>query len=896
MNGKRSIISHMLRKTITTIFFLLPVCLSGQIPDISLYRVSLDSLVSMMQRRVPDKHYYFVEDSDANIKFTFNCSEGEFVNKAIGEMRSKGYSLSYFEDDVFILRKVGLSTSLPKNYFTEGNIEGQKGDNAFAEVLDEDAMVASFANKTYEIGRNDNIQSDQIFLGGTVKNVRTGEPIVGVSVYNEKAKTYATTNEFGYYKLPSPAGQNIVSLSGFSLEEISLNVEIYQSGTLDIVMKEKVYSLKEATVSAESVNNRRSNKIGVELVRIGRIKQVPTVFGEADVLKVILTLPGVKSVGEASGGFNVRGGSTDQNLILYNDGTVYNPTHLFGIFSAFNPDVVNDLELYKSSIPASYGGRISSVLDVHGREGNNKKITGSAGIGLLTARAHLEGPISNSTSFILGGRTTYSDWILKLLPENSGYNNGSAFFYDANASITQKLGKRNTLYAYGYYSRDGFAFSKDTTYRYSNLNASLKWRSIINDEHSLVLSAGYDQYKYNNFDKSNSASAYNLGFGISQGFIKLKFNSILSDAHKLEYGVHGIYYNVNPGSYLPYGDSSQVFPNYLDKETALEMSAFISDTWTFNDKLSADLGIRYSNFVALNPTKYYGGPEFRISGKYLINDYFTLKAGFNSMRQYIHMLSNTAAMSPTDTWKLSDENIKPQSGWQGAVAVYSNIFDNKVELSLEGYYKQMKNYLDYKSGAVLTMNENLAEDVISTRGRAWGAEFMAKKSLGKLNGWISYTYSRTQLKEMEGRGINTINNGDWYPAPYDKPHDLKFVGNYKFTHRFSLSMNVEYSTGRPITIPVSKYYLEGGWRLQYSDRNSYRVPDYFRMDAAINIEPSHYLKKLTYFSITVGVYNVTGRKNAYSIYYNTSEGNMISCSMLTIFGAPIPYININMKF
>jgi hypothetical protein len=763
--------------------------------------------------------------------------------------------------------------------------------------------VATFQNKVYEIGRKDRVSNDPIYLSGVVKDVKTGEPIMGVSVYNEENKSYSSTDEYGFYKILLPPGEHKVKLSGFSLEDVALNVEIYESGELDVMMSEKVLSLKGAMVSAETVDNRKSNKMGVELIRISRVKQVPTVFGEADVLKIVLTLPGVKSVGEASNGFNVRGGAVDQNLILFNEGTIYNPSHLFGLFSAFNPDVVSDLELYKSSIPAQYGGRISSVLEVRGREGNSKEFTGSAGIGLLTTHAHVEGPISPSTTFILGGRTTYSNWILNLLPEESNYANGKANFYDINGAVTQKIGRKNTLTASAYYSQDGFEFGVDAQkHRYNNLNASLKWRSLFSDEHQMVASAGYDRYGYDSYSLPSGPEMKGdpfgsvMRFGIDQGFAKVHFQTNISSDHKLSYGLNTIFYNVNPGCIEPTAsDSSHVVPQYLDIDQGIETALYISDTWDITDRFSTDLGIRYSSFFALKLFKYYGGPEFRVSGKYLINDVFTIKGGFNSMRQYIHMLSNTSTASPTDTWKLSDENIKPQSGWQAAAALYANLFENQVEVSFEGYYKRMKNYLDYADGAVLTMNPNISDDVVPVFGKAWGLEFMMKKPLGKLNGWLSYTYSRTHLKEMEDRGNQSINRGEWYPAIYDKPHDIKLVGNYKFTHRFSLSLNLDYSTGRPITVPVSTYYYGGAMRLEYSDRNTYRIPDYFRMDAAINIEPSHYLKKLTHFSITLGVYNVTGRKNAYSVFFQT-EGDQIIGKKLTIYGCQIPYININMKF
>lgn len=889
----------MKRALILICALVLALPLSGQ--KISFYKSPLDS-VAMKMDELFSGRVFFVPDTTDNARFTIRVdSQSAFLDEAVKVLKGEGYSVTEQNGNLFILKGIGISTSLPLQYFDEQTSLAASSQE-YLDALSEDAKIANFANKVYEIGREENCPGGKLYLSGVVQNVRNGEPLVGVSVYSEESKSYAQTDEFGFYKILLPAGANKLKASGFSLNDVELDVKLYETGSLDIIMKEKVYSLNEATVSAESSNNRKTNKMGVELVRIGRIKNVPTVLGEADVLKVLVTLPGVKSVGEASGGFNVRGGATDQNLILFNEGTIYNPTHLFGLFSAFNPDVVTDVELYKSSIPAEYGGRLSSVLEIRGREGNDKKVAGSLGIGLLTAKGHIEGPFSKSgkTKFIVGARTTYSDWLLGLLPEESGYNQGTANFYDVNASVSHKFNDKNSIYAYGYYSKDKFSFSVDTSYRYSNINGSVKWRSNFSDRHSMVMSLGYDQYGYSVLDTHKDIESYNLRFSIQQGYAKLKFKSVLSDKHILSYGLNSIYYYLRPGMMLPYdipgGDPSLVVENILDTEEAVESALYISDTWNISDRISADLGIRYSVFTNLRPFKYYGGPEFRVSGKWLVSDRVTLKAGFNSMRQYIHMLSNTTTMSPTDIWKLSDVDIRPQTGWQAAMALYSMHFNDKVELSLEAYYKKMDNYLDYKSGSVLIMNSNLAEDVIETRGQAYGAELMLKKPLGKLNGWVSYTYSRTLLQEKEDRGVFSVNGRDWYSAPYDKPHDVKFVGNYKFTHRYSLSLNVDYSTGRPVTIPVGKYLYGGGYRLYFSDRNAYRVPDYFRMDIAMNIEPSHHLKQLSHFSVTFGVYNVTGRKNAYSVYYDTNSGKNVQGYMLTIFGAPIPYVNINVKF
>lgn len=888
-----------MRRLILVLLVVLSIPCFGQ--RISFYKAPIDSVLNRMDDLYQGR-VFFIPDTTGNVKITLEVNDPSiFVEEAVKVLKGEGYSITYSGGNMFVLKGVGISTNLPIQYFQE-NVSSVGDSEGYLDALSEDVKIANFTNKVYEIGREDRSPGGKLYLSGVVQNVRNGEPLVGVSVYSEEHKSYAQTDEFGFYKILLPAGANKIKASGFSLNDVELDVRLYETGSLDIIMKEKVFSLSEATVSAESSNTRRTNKMGVELVRIGRIKQVPTVMGEADVLKVLVTLPGVKSVGEASGGFNVRGGATDQNLILFNEGTIYNPTHLFGLFSAFNPDVVTDVELFKSSIPAEYGGRLSSVLEIRGREGNDKNVTGSLGIGLLTAKGHIEGPFTKSgkTKFIVGARTTYSDWMLGLLPEGSGYNQGTANFYDVNASVSHKFNDRNSIYAYGYYSRDKFSFSVDTSYMYNNINGSLKWRSNFSDKHSMVLTVGYDQYGYDVKDTHKDVEAYNLKFAIQQGFAKLKFTSVLNDKHTLSYGLNSTYYYLRPGMMLPYnipgGNPSLITENILPVEEAVESAIYVSDTWDISEKFSADLGVRYSAFTNLRPFKYYGGAEFRVSGKWLVSDRVTLKGGFNSMRQYIHMLSNTTTMSPTDIWKLSDVDIKPQTGWQAAMALYSTHFDNKVEFSLEGYYKKMDNYLDYKSGSVLIMNSNLAEDVIETRGQAYGAEVMLKKPLGKLNGWISYTYSRTLLQEKEDRGVFSVNGGDWYPAAYDKPHDIKFVGNYKFTHRYSLSLNVDYSTGRPVTVPMGKYLYGGGYRLYFSDRNAYRVPDYFRMDVAVNIEPSHYLKQLSHFSVTVGVYNVTGRKNAYSIYYDTNSGKRVQGYMLTIFGAPIPYVNINVKF
>ena len=763
--------------------------------------------------------------------------------------------------------------------------------------LAEQNMVVTFANKTYEIGDPGAGRSGKVYLSGHVRDVSSGEPLTGVSVYDTASGAYTVTDADGFYRISLPVGDGQLSLSGYSLDDMHLNLKLFDDGTLDVVMKEKVTALSGAVISADAVSYHRDTKIGLERMRINIVSKIPSAFGEGDIIKAVLTLPGVKSVGEASSGFNVRGGSTDQNLILFNDGILYNPTHLFGIFSAFNPDVISEVELYKSSIPVEFGGRISSVLDVHGREGNSNKVEGSLGIGLLTSRFHLEGPISKGkTTFIMGGRTTYSNWLLNLMPAYSNFHGGSADFSDLNASLTHKVNDKNTIQAYAYWSRDGFSFSRDTTFRYSNLDVSMKWRSRIGNRLNLVASAGYDQYGAQFDNDFNEMSGYRIGVTIRQGFAKATFHYAAGSAHNFTYGASAIWYDLMPGELSPLHENTLVAHRRLDTQNALEPAIYFSDTWTMTPQLMLEGGVRVSGLAAFNPSKFYANPELRLSGKYSFRDNLSLKAGFNTMSQYIHLISNTSSISPIDSWQLSNAQIRPQNGWQAASGLYWTIGGGQADLSLEAYYKRTSHYLDYKSGATLMMNEHLAEDLVETYGKAYGVELMAKKTSGKLTGWVSYSYARSMLREMYDRGVETINGGAWYNAPHDKPHEAKMVANYKFTHRYSLSANLDYATGRPVTMPVGIYRYGGGWRLAYSERNSYRIPDYFRLDLAINIEPGHYLRQLTHMSWTVGVYNVTGRKNAYSVFFSTNGGRGIAGRMLSVFACQIPYINLNLKF
>lgn len=785
----------------------------------------------------------------------------------------------------------GTGIGLPSGYFEE-----EKEDTITVRYA-ENTVTASYKNKIYTIGSAGMSRPGKMSVSGIVTEYETDEPMYGVLVYDDQTSTYVRTDAKGRYRIQLPTGGNVLNFSMESKEPLSLKVNILSDGNLDVVLTEKVTMLKSAVVSAESMANHRTNSMGIERMGIKTLSKIPTAFGEGDVLKAVLTLPGVKSVGEASSGFNVRGGSSDQNLILFNENTIYNPTHMFGIFSSFNPDVVDNVELYKSSIPVEYGGRVSSVLNVKSKEGDSQRWGGSAGIGLLTSRIHLEGPIvKGKTTVVASARTTYSDWLLGLIPENSEFAGGSAKFTDANLGITHRFNANNTLQAFGYFAKDKFTFGSDTTFNYTNFNGSLIFRHKGDDGGALNVSAGYDHFDNMVAVYGWSYGAYDVSTYIRQAFLKANRVRPLSEAHTLNYGIHLIGYGLDPGIQRPYGVFSIVRDRKLPREYAVEPSVFMSDSWTVNDRLSFDGGVRLSSFYSLDPKSFHIGPEFRLSGKYTLADNLSLKGGINSMRQYIHLISNTSSISPMDTWKLSDPDIKPTKGWQGAAGLYWTHLGTGIDFSAEIYYKRTTNHLDYKPGAKLSMNEHLSDDLVPVYSRSYGIELMAKKTTGKLTGWLSYSYSKAKFKEMYDRGNETINFGDWYNAPYDKPHEVKLVSNIALTHRYSFSVNLDYSTGRPVTVPIGSYLYGGVWRLAYSQRNAYRIPDYFRTDVAFNIDPGHYLLAWAHATFTVGVYNITARKNPYSVFYETSSFGRPVGRMLSVFAVPIPYVNLNLLF
>jgi hypothetical protein len=872
--------------------------------------------------------YFFYYDSTQLSTISINLiAKDEPLDKLL-ERAFKNTDIKFAidkENHVFITRKFQVQPNLAAGFYgkdkNKNTIIVTEDDVAdFTVETKKEVTVAS--EKVYTIGiKKVTNKAGNAVVSGYVKHAKTGEPIVNASVYVEKLQRVVSTDQYGSYSITLPTGNHVLTVQSIGMLDAKFQVIVYSDGKFDVEMKEQVSTLKDVVVSAQKVANITRVQMGVEKLNIATIKKVPALFGEADVIKAVLTLPGVKTVGEASAGFNVRGGSTDQNLILLNEGTIYNPSHFFGMFSAFNPEIIKDIELYKSSIPVKFGGRLSSVLNITTREGNKKNFTGSAGVGIITSRLNIEGPIvKDKTSFILGGRTTYANWLLKLLPDP--YERSKASFADINFGVSHKMNAKNDLYVSTYYSTDKFNLASDTTYSYSNRSANIKWKHGFGSKLTAYFTAGFDQYMYNVNSSKNKITAYKMAFDVTQYNFKADFTHLINEKHTLDYGVNSVYYKLHPGMFTGNGSSSLVVPDIVETEQALESSIYLGDRYNITPDLSINAGIRYSIYTNLGPgnvnlypantpksenniieTKHYDGgvintyhgPEYRLSVRYAFNNSFSVKGGYNSSRQYIHMLSNTTSIAPTDIWKLSDPNIKPQQGGQVSLGFYKNLKSNTIELSLEMYYKKLKNYLDYKPAAKLVLNHHIETDVVNASGKAYGVELMAKKPNGVINGWISYTYSRVLLKMDDPTIGELVNGGNFYPANYDKPHDVTMVGNYKVNHRLSFSVNVTYSTGRPITLPIGRYYYAGSERVMYSDRNAYRIPDYFRTDFAMNIEGNHKVKQKTHNSWTIGLYNLTGRKNPYSVYF-ISENGIVNGYKLSIFGSILPFINFNIRF
>lgn len=857
---------------------------------------------------------------------------GSYKNASINTILEDVFNnteLNFFIDkNTIILTKNSIIyDKLAANYFnTEKNNEltesekpifNQQYDSLDTKNSKKDTQIALIGKQIKKS------EKKSYTLSGYIKNRKTGEPIANITITEKSKKITAVTNNQGYYNLQLPNGINTLETESYNHKPFTKKVMIYGNGKLDILITENIISLDEIIVKTKENNNTKTVVTGVTTIDVEGIKTIPLVLGERDIFKVATILPGIKTTGEGSAGFNVRGGKEDQNLVLLDNAVLYNPSHFLGFFSAVNPFTTKKANIYKGSIPAEFGGRLSSVFDITTKNGNPEKLSGEGGVGPVMSNITVGLPIvKGKSSLLVGARATYSGWILRTLKEES-LQNSEASFYDGILKYNHKLNENNNIESTVYYSHDAFSITSDSLYKYSNRLVALKWDHSFNKKSKGALLLNNSEYKFNIDYQSEGLNSFDFGYKINETQLLLKMNYQWNDKHKFNYGISSKLYNISPGDLDPKNPESILNPVHLEKEKGLESALYFSDNYKVTEKLLVDIGLRYSIYSFLGEStqriyqsdapksdgtvidiktygnneiiKTYGGLEPRLAARYFLGDDFSVKASYDKTYQYIHLLTSNTTQSPTDTWKLSDLNIKPQSSEQYSLGFYKNLYDDMYELSLEGYYKKSHNILDYKVGAELILNENIETELLQGEGKASGVELLLKKQTGRLNGWIGYTYSRTFIKLDSQFDMEKVNNGNYFPTNFDKPHDLSIVLNYKFTNRYSFSTNFIYQTGRPITYPTGTYTYGNATYTMYSDRNAFRIPDYYRLDIGFNIEGNHKIKKLAHSFWNISIYNVLGRNNPYSVYFVTDDGK-IKAYKTSIFSIPVPTITYNFKF
>ena len=748
-------------------------------------------------------------------------------------------------------------------------------------------------------------------VSGTVKDKKNGELLIGVSVkVSEDPTINVAANEYGFYSLSLPAGTYTIIISNPGYKDFEQQIKVDQNIKIDLPLlpqEETTKAIDEVVVTAvKKDKNLTSAQMGAETLNIKSIEKLPVLFGEKDVMKTIQLLPGIKSNGEGSSGFSVRGGATDQNLILLDEAPVYNASHLLGFFSTFNSDALKDASIIKGNSPAQYGGRLSSVLDVKMKDGNNKDYNLNGGIGLISSRLSVEGPIQKEkSSFIVSGRRTYADLFLKT---NKDYKDNKLYFYDLNLKANYQINENNRIYLSGYFGRDVLGLGDTFNTDWGNTTATLRWNSIISSKLFSNTSFIYSNYDYK-ISLKNDDTVFDLNSKIRDWNLKQDFTWFAGNKHSVRFGLQSIYHTLTPSSAS--GTTVSSFPR--NPRYSWENAVYINDDFKATEKLTVNYGVRLAIFSVLGGDtfntyengvltdskflekgkfgKTYVNPEPRISANYRINEVSSVKGGYSRNTQNLHLLSNSNSGNPTDQWIGSSYTVKPEIADQISVGYSRNFNNNNYELNAEVYYKSMKNQIDFKNGAQIGFDagSDVESELLFGKGRAYGLELIAKKKSGKLTGWISYTLSKTERK------IDGINNNEWYNARMDKTHDLSIVATYQLNPKWSFSGLFVYSTGNAVTFPTGKYELNGQTIFQYSNRNADRMPAYHRMDLSATYEPTS--NKRFRGSWTFGIYNLYGRENAYTINFEDNPDHPgTTRAMQTSLFRWVPNITYNFKF
>jgi len=747
-------------------------------------------------------------------------------------------------------------------------------------------------------------------LSGYLKDATNGEVLIGATVYLQEQNTGAAANEYGFYSLTLPIGNYILEYSYLGYKKITRQINLNKNTRLDMEMTTEGKQLQEIVIRAEAEDqNVTSTQMGVTKLEMKEINKLPVLFGERDIIKSIQLTPGVKSAGEGSSGFYVRGGAADQNLILLDEATVYNASHLLGFFSTFNSDALKDVALLKGNAPAEYGGRLSSVLDIKMKDGSTKNFGGNAGIGLISSRALLEGPIvKDKGSFMVSGRRTYLDLFLNLSADETTQNT-QLYFYDLNAKANYRLNANNQVYFSGYLGKDKFGFGDAFGFDWGNTTGTFRWNHLFSNRLFSNTAVIYSNYNYN-IDIGSGAEKFTIQSAIEDINLKQDFNYYLNPNHTLKFGFNSVLHAIVPGK-VTAGETSSISNTEIQRNRSWENAFYVSDEQKVSARLSVNYGLRYSLFTSLGGNNFYtfdaagntldttyyasskvvntyGGLEPRLTATYLVNPISSVKLGYARNRQYLHLLSNSTSSNPVDRWLPSSPNVKPEIADQVSLGYFRNFRQNTYEASVEIYYKGLQNQIDYKNGANLILNETVESQLEYGQGRAYGLELFVKKKTGRYTGWVSYTLARTE------RQFDNINQGNYYPARQDRTHDLSFVNMFDLTPKWSLSATWVYYSGNAVTYPAGSYAVDEFTVPYYTSRNQSRLPAYHRLDlgAVLTLSKSETREKSLAFSL----YNAYGRQNAYTVSFsqNADTGNN-EAVRLALFRW-IPSVSYNFKF
>ena len=915
--------------TYILVFFVFLADLSAQPKDDiringSFRNLTFQEFATRLEQQYPI-HFYFGESWVSSLQVNLdaeNLSVPELMDKLL--LTTTLDYLYQSPGSIYILPDKKFVRQLPEYYLSSVGLDSMQGKQKNLTGIEEKYLLGRQPDriKTFIIGSWDKAKKGQMaVITGKLTDEETGESLVNAIIYVPSLKKGAATDANGFATLALKPGVYSVVFQYLGMTEAKGNLDVRSDGYFSLSLKKKFDAIGEVLVRGEKTQ-KRSSKPGLENISVKTMKELPTLMGEKDVMKVAQMLPGIVSVGEGSAGVNVRGGNADQNLFYINEVPVYNSSHLFGFFSSINSDIIDNFSIYKGQIPAEYGGRLSSVFNVETRKGHKNNFFTQGGVSPVSANAEVEVPIvKEKVSMILSARSSYSDWILKRL-KDPDLRNSQASFYDFATVLDFNLNDKNQISVFAYNSRDNFNLNNYTEYGYGNLGASVNYTHRFSPRLKSSVSAIGSSYSFDTKEKSSANEAYSHAYEMDHYEFRGSLSWLANERHNFKVGTDVILYDLNRGAVEPYGVASLKNPVDLGKEKGLETSVYMDDNINLSPRLNLYAGLRFSMFTELGPktvrdyfpgtpfddknvasTKVYQGgdrisnyknPELRAGMDYKVSENNSVKLSVTQMTQYVFMLSNSISIAPNDQWKLVDSHIKPPRSIQYSAGYYREMPLKGLSASFEIYYKQAHNVVEYRDGADFLASPYVETAILQGNQNAYGAEFMLSKTTGRLTGWLSYTHSRSFITVNGANDWGDINQGKKYPSNFDRPNVLSTFLNLEISRRFALATNLAYSSGRPVTLPKSVYYIDEQPFVDYSSRNEYRIPDYLRWDVSLRIEGNLKLKKPIHSYWTIGVYNLTGRSNANSIFFLSEEGKLHGYKY-SVIGVPILTISWNWK-